>query len=187
MTTYCSCSRTVRARACVLSARVCVHLLIFERIMSKFAGNILRLTISGKDYVLFIVTHRMYACRRSSASAWVITHSLIYERILFKFAVNILQVTSSSMSNVLFMFTHRAHTCERACATDRVVKHSLIYGPTLFKFAVNILQITTSSMAMYFSWSLTARTHATHSSLDGFSSNLLCTYYRWPQVTWATH
>ena len=100
---------THRARACVLSARVCVHSLIFERIMSKFAGNILRLTISGKDYVLFIVTHRVYACKRASASAVVITHSLIYGRILFKFAVNILQVTSSSMGNVLFMFTHRAH------------------------------------------------------------------------------
>jgi hypothetical protein len=110
---YCSCSCTVRARACVLSARICVHSLIFERIMSKFAGNILRLTISGKDYVLFIVTHRMYACKRASASTCVITHSLIYGRIFFKFAVNILQVTSSSMGNVLFMFTHRAHACER--------------------------------------------------------------------------
>jgi hypothetical protein len=42
-------SRNARARACVLSARVCVHSLIFERIKSKFAGNILRLTICGKD------------------------------------------------------------------------------------------------------------------------------------------
>jgi hypothetical protein len=64
-TTYFSCSRTVRTRACVLSARVCVHSLIFERIMSKFAGNILRLTISGKDYVLFIFTHRARACVRA--------------------------------------------------------------------------------------------------------------------------
>jgi hypothetical protein len=63
-------------RACVLSACVCVHSLIFERIMSKFAGNILRLTISGKDYVLVIVTHRMYACKRASESACVITHHL---------------------------------------------------------------------------------------------------------------
>jgi hypothetical protein len=104
--------------------------------MSKFAGNILRLTISGRDYVLYIVTHRVYACKRASASACVTTHSLIYGRILFKFAVNILQVTSSRMGYVHFMFTHRAHACERACATERVVKHSLIYGPTLFKFAV---------------------------------------------------
>jgi hypothetical protein len=37
------------ARECVLNARVCVHSLIFERIKSKFAGNILRLTICGKD------------------------------------------------------------------------------------------------------------------------------------------
>jgi hypothetical protein len=36
-------------RACVLNAHVCVNSLIFERIKSKFAGNILRLTICGKD------------------------------------------------------------------------------------------------------------------------------------------
>jgi hypothetical protein len=33
----------------VLSARVCVHSLIFERIKSKYTWNILRLTICGKD------------------------------------------------------------------------------------------------------------------------------------------
>jgi hypothetical protein len=118
-TTYFSCSRTVSARACVLSARVCVHSLIFGRIISKFAGSILRLTISGKDYVLFVFTHRVYACKRASASAYVIAHSLIYGRILFKSAVNILQVTSSSMGNVLFMFTHRTHACERARVCGR--------------------------------------------------------------------
>jgi hypothetical protein len=127
--------------------------------MSKFAGNILRLTITGKDYVLFIVTHHVYVCKRASASAYVITHSLIYGRILFKFAVNMLQVTSSSMSNVLFMFTHRAHACERAYATERVVKHSLIYGPTLFKCAVDILQITASSMG-YVLFMITHHAHA---------------------------
>jgi hypothetical protein len=142
------CARNVRPRVCVPS-------LIFERIMSKFAGNILRLTISGKDYVLFIVKHRVYACTRASASACVITHSLIYGRILFKFAVNILQVTSRSMGYVLSMFTHHAHAFERACATERVVKHSLIYGPPL----LNILQITTSSMG-YVLFMITHRAHA---------------------------
>jgi hypothetical protein len=101
---------THRARACVRAKRARMYALAyFERIMSKFAGNILQLTISGKDYVLFIVTHRVYACKRASASACMITHSLIYGRILSKFAVNILQFTSSSMSYVLFMFKHRAH------------------------------------------------------------------------------
>jgi hypothetical protein len=181
-------------RGLYICARVFVHSLIFERIMSKFAGNILRLTISGKYYVLFIVTHRVYACKRASASACVSTPSLIYGWILFKFALNILQVTSSSMGNVLFMFTHRAHACERACATERVFKDSLIYGPTLFKFAVNILQLTTSRMG-YVLVMITHRAHAyecvralgksIHSSLDGFSSNVLGTYYRW--ATWATH
>jgi hypothetical protein len=142
----------------------------------------------------FLLSRTACTCKRASASACVITHSLIYGRILFKFAVNILQVTSSSMGNVLFMFTHRAHACERACATERVVKHSLIYGPTLFKFAVNILHITTSSMVYvlfmitHCARVLTARASARacvralgkniHSSLDGFSLNLLGTYYR---------
>jgi hypothetical protein len=43
---------------CTQRACACVHTLIFKRILSKFAGNILRLTISGKDYVLFIFTNR---------------------------------------------------------------------------------------------------------------------------------
>jgi hypothetical protein len=96
--------------------------------------HILRLTISGKDYVLFICMHRAHACKRS----------LAYGRILFKFAVNILQVTSISMGCVLFMFTHRVF--ERACASARVVKHSLIFRWILFKVAGHILQMTTSYM-----------------------------------------
>jgi hypothetical protein len=114
----CLCARNVRARACVLSARTCVHSLIFERILSKFAGNILRLTISGNDYVLLMFTHRAHACERACARERVIKRSLIYGRILVKFAVNILQVTSSSMGYVRLIFTHRA----RACASVRVVK-----------------------------------------------------------------
>jgi hypothetical protein len=58
---YILCVHATRARACVLSARVCVHSLIFERIISKVAGNILLLTISVKDYVLFMFTHRARA------------------------------------------------------------------------------------------------------------------------------
>jgi hypothetical protein len=104
----------------------------------------------GKDYVLSIVMHLMYACKR--ASDYALT------------TLNILQFKSSSMGNVLFMFTRasarvRASVCDRACATERVVKHSLIYGPTLFKFSVNILQITTSSMG-YVLFMITHRMHA---------------------------
>jgi hypothetical protein len=98
-----------RACACVLNARTCVHSLIFEWILSKFAGDILRLTISDKDYVLFMFTH----------NAHVIKHSLIYGRILFKFVVNILPITTSSMGYLLFMFTHRTHACMRACSSAR--------------------------------------------------------------------
>jgi hypothetical protein len=115
-------------------ARACVHSLTFERIMSKFAGNILRLTITGKDYVLFIVTHRVYACKDAPASACVITHSLIYGRILFKFAVN--------------------------------------YNSTCYK---------SHQVARARAW------FNSQLSLDGFSSNLMGTYYKWPQVTWDTY
>jgi hypothetical protein len=98
------CACTQHACACLLSAHICVHSLIYKRILSKFPGNILRLTISGKDYVLFIFPHRAHACERACARARVIKRSLINEQILFNFAVNMLQVTSSSMGYVLFMF-----------------------------------------------------------------------------------
>jgi hypothetical protein len=109
-------------RACVHSELACVHSLIFERILSKYAGNILRLIISGNDYALFIFTHLKYARAR------VIKHALMHGRILFKFAVSVLQMPSSSMGYVLVM-----------CASARVVKHSLIFGRILFKFAGHIL------------------------------------------------
>jgi hypothetical protein len=127
----------------------CVHSLIFERILSKFAGNILRLTISGKDYVLFIFTHRSHACERACARARVIKHSLIYGRILFKFAMNILQVTSSSRGYVLLIFTHHVRACESVCASGRVVK-TFTYLWILFKFAGHKLKMTTSYMGYIF-------------------------------------
>jgi hypothetical protein len=108
------CTPRARACACVLNARVPVHSLIFERIISRFAGNILLLTINVKDYVLFIFTHCAHACERACSRACAIKHSLIYGPTFFKFAVNILQITTSSMGYVLFMITHHAHECVRA-------------------------------------------------------------------------
>jgi hypothetical protein len=110
----------------------------------QFSGNLLLLTISVKDYLLFMFMHRAHACKRACARACVIKHSLTYEPILFKFA-NILQIITSSMWYIRSMFTHHVYASKRASA--RLVK--------------NI-----------------------HRSMDGFSSNLLGTYYRWPQVTW---
>jgi hypothetical protein len=62
------------ACACVLNTRACVHSHILERILSKFAGNILRLTISVKDYIRVMFTHREHACEHACehASACVI-------------------------------------------------------------------------------------------------------------------
>jgi hypothetical protein len=94
----------VRLRAKL--ARVCAFP-FFERIISKFAGNILLLTISVKDYVLIMFTHCTHACERACTRVYVIKHTLIYGPALFIFAVNILQITTSSMGYVLFMFTHR--------------------------------------------------------------------------------
>jgi hypothetical protein len=87
-----------RACACVLNERACVHSLIFERIISKFAGNILLLTISVR------------ALR-------VVIQSIIFGRILFKFAGHILHMTKSYMGYILIMFTHHVHaSCLRTRA-----------------------------------------------------------------------
>jgi hypothetical protein len=161
---YVLCVRNVRARACVLSARTSVHSLICERILSKLAGNILRLTISGKDYVLLIVTHRTHACERTCARARVIKRSLIYGRIIFKIAVNILQVTSSSMGYV-FIFKHR---------TRAWLKHSIIFGRILFKFDGHILQMTTS----YMWYILIMFKHCVHACTDS-----LQIVYHIPQIS----
>jgi hypothetical protein len=97
------------------------------------------------------------------------------------------------MGYVLFMFTHRPHACQRACASARVVKHALIFGRILFIFPGNILQINISSMGCILI-TFTHRVHAGESaranarvrarswhsvrlSYDGFSSNVLGTYY----------
>jgi hypothetical protein len=104
--------------ACVLNASAYMHSLIFERILSTFVGNILRLTTSGKVYILFRFMHRAHACERACGREHVIKHSLIYGRILFKFAVNVLQIITSWMGCIFVMFTQcalRVH--ERACTS----------------------------------------------------------------------
>jgi hypothetical protein len=116
---YCVCVHATRA--CVLSARVCVHSLIFERIMSKFSGNILRLTISGKDYVLFMFTHRAHAWKRACASARVIKRS---QRIFSKFGGMLLWVMTRGVGYICCVCTQRARTCVLGA---RVCVHSLIF------------------------------------------------------------
>jgi hypothetical protein len=91
-----------------------------EQILSKFAGNVLLLTISVKDYILFMFTHR--------ARAWVLNarvcvHSLIFERIMSTFAGNILRLTISGKDYVLFIVTHRVYACKRASASACVITH----------------------------------------------------------------
>jgi hypothetical protein len=90
------------------------------------------------------------------------------------------------------IFTHR----ERECASARVINCTLIYGRFLFKFVVNIIHLTTSSQG-YVLVMFTHRTASTRVqalawftsqlSLDGLSSNLMGTYYKWAQVTWDTY
>jgi hypothetical protein len=116
---------------------------------------------------------------RASASARVCPH--------------ILQMNTSYMGYILTMFTHRSHTC--AYASERVIKSSLFYGRILYKFAGHILQMTTRYIIM--GYILIMFTHRAHTSarawlrvrlsMDGFYSNLLGTYYKSPQVAWATY
>jgi hypothetical protein len=87
---YFVCARNVRACACsvhVLTACACflepiiasgsfivtvywtvMSIQTVERILSKCAGNVLLLTISVKDYVLFMFTHRACGCVRAGTA-----------------------------------------------------------------------------------------------------------------------
>jgi hypothetical protein len=105
------CVHATRARVRAKRARMCAFAYLLTDYV-HICWTKLRLTISVKDYVLFIFTHRTHACKCACARARVIKRSLIYGRILFKFALNILHVTSSSMGYVLFML----RICE--CARD---------------------------------------------------------------------
>jgi hypothetical protein len=102
-------ARNVRAYACMQSARACVRSLIFLCIISTFAGNILRITTSSMNYVLFMFKH----CERACASERVVKRSLIFRRIISKFAENILRITTISMGYVLVMFTYDLQTWPR--------------------------------------------------------------------------
>jgi hypothetical protein len=98
-------------------------------------------------------------------------------------------MTTSYMGYIRIMFTHSGHTHERACACAHVITCSLIYGRFLLKRAVNILQLTTSSKG-YVLFMFTHHAHACELacvsalvlhiqlSLDGFSSNVMGTYYK---------
>jgi hypothetical protein len=175
-------ARNARACACVLTACACVHSLIFERSLFEFAGNILRLTISVKDYVFVMFTHRAHACERACVRAVWLSIRLYMDR----FSSNLRwtyyksqQIAWACVSYILIMFTHR----ERAF----VINCSLIYGRFLFKFPVNILDIITSSMGNVLNMSkhrVRARAWLSiRSSLNGFSSNFVGTYNRSPGVT----
>jgi hypothetical protein len=91
-------------------------------------------------------------------------------------------MTTSYMGYTI-IFMYRGHTRERACASARAINCSLIYGRVLFKFGVNILHLTTYSKG-YVLFIFTHRTACTRAwfnsqlSLDGFSSNLMGTYYK---------
>jgi hypothetical protein len=100
------CKQCARTRVRAKRAHMCAFA-YFERILSKFAGNILQLTT------------------RVRAGAWL-RHALIYGQILFKCDGHILHMTTSDMRYILIMFKHRVHACERACASARVIKCSLI-------------------------------------------------------------
>jgi hypothetical protein len=84
------------------------------------------------------------------------------------------------MGYILIMYTHRVHACEHAR------EHYLNCGRIFFKFAMNILHMTTSCMGYILMFTHHERL-SVRLSLDGFSSNLLGTYYKSPQVACATY
>jgi hypothetical protein len=185
----------------VLYSRACVNSLIFVRILSKFAGNILRLTIGGQGLRTARVRLSMdgfSSFHKSHKVAWAtylscpraVKNVLIF---LFWYAGHILQMPQSYMDYILIMITHRTHSCKRSFASERMINCSLIY----WRIFTDYIQITTSSMdyvRFIFTHSADAcgRVRAcvwfsVRLSLDGFSSNLLETYYKSPQVAWATY
>jgi hypothetical protein len=126
-----------RACACVLNARACVNSLIFERILSKFAGNILRLILRGRDYILFIFTHRMHACIvRLSIGGFFSNLQWTYYKSQ--------QMTWATYFPPSRTAHTRTSTHVRVRAWSNVVKHSLNFGRILSKFAGHILQMTIS-------------------------------------------
>jgi hypothetical protein len=89
-----------------------------------------------------------------------------------------------------------AHLRARAWLTVRLFMDGFSWG----EFGVNILHLTTSSKVyvLFMFTHRTARMRASarvrarawfnsQLSLDGFSSNLMGTYYKWSQVTWDTY
>jgi hypothetical protein len=83
----------------VLNTRACVSPLIFERIPSKFPGNMLRLTTSGYSYVLFTLTHRV----RASA---IFKRSLIFGLIMSKCSGNIHHIPIGYMGHLMCVWIH---------------------------------------------------------------------------------
>jgi hypothetical protein len=119
-------------------ARVVKRSLIFERILSKFAENILYYEspqVAHGLYTFHVQAQgvRVRACVCESAR--VVKRTLIFERIFSQFAENILRIATNCMGYVLFMFKHR----DSMCVSTRVAKRSLIFGRILSKSADNII------------------------------------------------
>jgi hypothetical protein len=142
-------------------------------------------------YVLFMITH----CARDLTA-----RARARERLANTFThlwTDSLQICrahttdDTSYMGYTLIFTHRGNTRERACASARLINCSLIYGRFHFRFGVNILHLTPSSKGyvLFMFTHRTARLRASarvrarawfnsQLSLDGFSSNLMGTYYK---------
>jgi hypothetical protein len=131
--------------------------------------NILLITSSSMDYVLFVFIHRAHACECASARvrarAWL-NISLSLEG----FTSNSLGIYYDHKLDGLHTYhVHAPRACESTCSSARVIKNLLIYGQMFFKFAVNILQITPSSMDYVLFMS-------THRAIDDHTLHVLHTY-----------
>jgi hypothetical protein len=131
--TYFSFSRTARMRA-----RVINHLLIYGQILFKFAVNILQITKSSMDYVLFIFTHCAHACERMCTSGRMVK-TFTY---LWTDSFQSCWAHTTNDHKLHGLQTYHVHAPR---ASSRMINCSLTYERFLFKFAVNILQITIRS------------------------------------------
>jgi hypothetical protein len=132
-------------------------------------------------YILIMFTHR--------ASARVIKRWLIYGRFFFKFDLNILQITTSSMGCVRVIFTHRVHACGRGTAFAQLwtdyfqlsFEHTTNYHKQHGLRTVHVHGPRARARVREHTW------FGVLLSVDGLSSNVLGTYYRSPQIAWATY
>jgi hypothetical protein len=155
-----------------------IHFHILQRIFSKFGGNI----VWVKTRIYIFSTHNARACA-CVLNARACVHSLIFVRILSNLARNILRLT------IRTFHLHAPHACvgARVCESVRDWAFAYLWTDSLQICGEHTTHHKLQGLRTFHVHSPRARMVKTYLSFDGFSSNLLGTYNKWPQVTWATY